>query len=50
MSKISEKKAITNFIKCVSEENYSDAHKYLQLAVESKLKKRIALAQKQKLF
>ena len=38
------KSNIEKFIKCIAEENYAKAHKYLKLVLEEKLKARIAKA------
>ena len=47
---VSENVEIVNFIRSISQKNYSQANKYLQSVVESKLKAKIGEAQKEKLF
>ena len=47
---VKENVLIANFIKCVSEENYAEANKYLKQVIEDKLMKRISQAIKPTLF
>jgi len=46
----SEKNSILNLIKNISQKNYSEANKYLQEVVNSKLKDRIKTAAENKLY
>jgi len=46
----STKAKIVNFIDALSDENYAQAHKYLQSAVEDKLTDRIRKAAEKPLF
>jgi hypothetical protein len=48
--KITESGEIVNFLTSISQKNYSEANKYLQNVVDLKLKTKIGLAQKEKLF
>ena len=48
--KITESSEIVNFLTSISQKNYSEANKYLQNVVDLKLKTKIGLAQKEKLF
>jgi hypothetical protein len=48
--KLSENANISHFLKSISQKNYSQANKYLQSVIDSKLKTRIGEALKQKLF
>lgn len=45
-----EKSDILKFIKQISQKNYSEANKYLQEVVNSKLKDRIKTASENKLY
>jgi len=45
-----EKSDILKFIKHISQKNYSEANKYLQEVVSSKLKDRIKTASENKLY
>lgn len=47
---IKENTLIANFIRCVSEENYAAANKYLKQVVEVKLQAKISQAVKPTLF
>ena len=47
---LEEKTLITNLVKCLSNNNYAEANKYLGEAIALKLKKRIAAANKNPLF
>jgi hypothetical protein len=47
---VKENTLIANFIKCVSEENYAEANKYLKQVVEAKLQAKISQAIKPTLF
>lgn len=47
---IKENVLISNFIKCVSEENYAEANKYLKQVIEDKIMKRISQTIKPTLF
>jgi len=48
---MSSKRNILNFIKCIAEEKYAQADKYLKLVVVEQLKARIAKAVKtQRIF
>ena len=47
---IKENVLISNFIKCVSEENYAEANKYLKQVIEDKIMKRISQSIKPTLF
>jgi hypothetical protein len=48
--KLNENYNITKFLKFISQKNYSEANKYLQGVIDSKIKSRIGDALKQKLF
>jgi len=41
---------LLNFVKHISQKNYAEANKYLQEVVNSKLKAKIEIASKNKLF
>jgi hypothetical protein len=43
---MNQKRQILNFLKCLSENNYNDANKYLQQIVNEKIKTRISKAMK----
>lgn len=45
-----ESQEIVKFLKSISQENYSEANKYLQNVVDSKIKSRIENGLKEKLF
>ena len=47
---VKENVLISNFIKCVSEENYAEANKYLKQVIEDKIMKRISQTIKPTLF
>jgi len=47
---VKENNLIANFIRCVSEENYAAANKYLQQVIEAKLQAKISQAIKPTLF
>lgn len=47
---VKENNLIANFIRCVSEENYAAANKYLKQVVEAKLQAKISQAIKPTLF
>ncbi len=47
---VKESALISNFIKCVAEENYAEANKYLKQVIESKLQAKIAQAISTTLF
>jgi hypothetical protein len=47
---VKENVLISNFIKCISEENYAEANKYLKQVIENKLMQRISQAIKPTLF
>lgn len=47
---VKENVLIANFIKCVSEENYAEANKYLKQVIENKIMERISQAIKPTLF
>jgi hypothetical protein len=49
-NQVSEQHNIISFLKAVSQKNYSEANKYLQEVVNSKLKARIEAASKNKIF
>jgi len=49
-SKINENKEIVSFLKSISQKNYSEANKYLQSIIDSKIKNRIGGALKEKFF
>lgn len=49
-SQVSEQQNLISFLKAVSQKNYSEANKYLQEVVNSKLKARIQAASKNKIF
>lgn len=46
----SEKSEIAKFLHSISQKNYSEANKYLQGVIDSKLKTKINSALKEKLF
>lgn len=48
--KVNESSEIANFLTAISQKNYSEANKYLQNVIDLKLKTKIGLAQKEKLF
>ena len=48
--KINESQEIIKFMRSISQKNYSEANKYLQNAIDSKIKARIGGALKEKLF
>lgn len=48
--KIRQRKDLSNFIRHVTEKNYSAAHKYLQAVMEARLAERIKVAAKKPLF
>jgi len=41
---MNQKRAILNFLKCLTENNYNGAHKYLTRVVNEKVKARISKA------
>lgn len=45
-----EKKVLNNFIKNIGEKNYSQANKYLEQFIDSKIKSRIRKAANKPLF
>lgn len=47
---VKENALISNFIKCISEEKYAEANKYLKQVIEDKIMKRISQAIKPTLF
>lgn len=47
---VKESALIANFIKCIAEEKYAEANKYLQQAIHSKLETKIAQSIKPTLF
>ena len=47
---VKENVLLANFIKCVGEENYAEANKYLKQVVEAKLQAKISQAIKPTLF
>ena len=48
---MSVRTTIKNFIRCIAEEKYAEAHKYLQLALTEKFKQKVRTAIKsQRLF
>lgn len=47
---VKESTLIANFIKCIAEEKYAEANKYLQQAIHSKLEAKIAQSIKPTLF
>ena len=49
-SKINENKNIVGFLKSISQKNYSEANKYLQSVIDSKIKSKIGGSLKEKLF
>ena len=49
-SKINENKNIVGFLKSISQKNYSEANKYLQSVIDSKIKSKIGDSLKEKLF
>jgi len=48
--KVTESSEIVNFLTSISQKNYSEANKYLQNVIESKLKAKIGEALKERLF
>jgi len=48
--KVDESAEIINFLKSISQKNYSEANKYLQNVIDSKIKSKIGVALKEKLF
>jgi hypothetical protein len=48
--KVNESAEIINFLKSISQKNYSEANKYLQNVIDSKIKSKIGVALKEKLF
>jgi len=49
-SKINESSEIIKFLRSISQKNYSEANKYLQNVIESKLKAKMTDALKEKIF
>jgi hypothetical protein len=49
-SKINESLEIVKFLRSISQKNYSEANKYLQNVIESKLKAKMASALKENIF
>jgi len=49
-SKINENKEIIGFLKSISQKNYSEANKYLQSVIDSKIKSKINDSLKEKIF
>jgi hypothetical protein len=49
-SKINESSEIVKFLRSISQKNYSEANKYLQNVIESKLKAKMASALKENIF
>lgn len=47
---VKESVLIANFIKCISEEKYAEANKYLKQVIEDKIMKRISQSIKPTLF
>jgi len=47
---VKESALLANFIKCIAEEKYAEANKYLQQAIHSKLEAKIAQSIKPTLF
>jgi len=47
---VKENVLISNFIKCISEENYAEANKYLMQVIEDKIMQRISQSIKPTLF
>lgn len=47
---VNEKQDISKFLKSISQKNYSQANKYLQSVIDSKIKSRIESGLKEKLF
>lgn len=47
---VKESALLANFIKCIAEEKYAEANKYLQQAIHSKLEARIAQSVNPTLF
>lgn len=47
---VKESTLLANFIKCIAEEKYAEANKYLQQAIHSKLETKIAQSIKPTLF
>jgi hypothetical protein len=48
--KLNEHQEIVKFLSSISQKNYSEANKYLQNVIDSKLKAKIGEALKEKLF
>lgn len=48
--KLNESQQLVKFLHSISQKNYSEANKYLQNVVDSKLKAKIGEALKEKLF
>jgi hypothetical protein len=48
--KLNEQKEIVNFLKSISQKNYSQANKYLQSVIDQKIKSKIGNSLKEKLF
>ena len=49
-SEINENSEIVKFLRSISQKNYSEANKYLQNVIESKLKAKMTDALKEKIF
>lgn len=49
-SEINESSEIVKFLRSISQKNYSEANKYLQNVIESKLKAKMTDALKEKIF
>jgi len=49
-SRIDENNNIVKFLKSISQKNYSEANKYLQSVIDSKIKSKIGGSLKEKLF
>jgi len=49
-AKINENKDIVGFLKSISQKNYSEANKYLQSVIDTKIKSKIGSSLKEKLF
>ena len=49
-SKVNESSEIVQFLRSISQKNYSEANKYLQNVIESKLKAKMASALKENIF
>ena len=48
--KLNEQKEIVNFLKSISQKNYSQANKYLQSVIDQKIKSKIGNSLKEKHF